>query len=365
MSSLGLGGARLVVVFGSGGVGKTTVAAAIATRAAHDGRRVLLLTVDPARRLASVLAAPLGDAPTRVPLGPTASGALFAAMLESGPSFDALLDRIVEGEGARAAIRKSAVYRGFSQTLARSHAYAALERIFAATLGAERDAYDLVVLDTPPGAAGLELLDAPGALARFAEDRVVTALTAGAGTPLLLGVRALFTAVAGATVARELAAFLGAFLPARAGFAERSRAVEHLLREVARRFFVVALDGPLGEASALFSALRARGLEPHATIANRVLGRTSPPWDRATVEASLGASGAEARALSEAHALGAAVRASDERRAPLLAAFLGSTAAPIVLRLPRRNDDPAGVAALLDLVPGDAPHVVAGSMTER
>ncbi len=356
MTALGLDTARLAVVFGSGGVGKTTVAAALAARAAHEGRRVLLLTVDPARRLASVLAVPLGDAPVRIPLERGGSGELSAAMLESGASFDALLDRIVEGEGARAAIRKSAVYRGFSRTLARSHAYAALERIFAATLGAERAAYDLVVLDTPPGAAGLELCDAPGALARFAEDRVVTALTAGAGTPLLLGVRALFTAIAGATVARELAAFLGAFLPARAGFAERARAVEHLLRDVARRYFVVALDGPLREGSALYAALTARGLEPHATIANRVLGRTSPPWDRDAVATSLGASTDEARALSEAHALGAAVRAADARRGPLLSAFADATSAPIVRRLSRRTDDPTGIAALLDLLPGDAPR---------
>ncbi|MCB9617705.1 MAG: AAA family ATPase [Sandaracinus sp.] len=243
---------RLVVCVGPGGVGKTTTAAALALRAARLGRRALVLTVDPAKRLADALGLEgLDDRVQRVPnVGSTEGGSLDAAMLDTKASFDALITRVAEGE-AREAILENRVYRAFSKTLARSHAYVAAERLYDVTHGGH---YDLVVLDTPPTRSALEILDAPSKLAQFLDQDVLRffleerrgfagtfASLAGLGGAAALE---LLGRLAGKTVVAELVAFFRLLAHLREGFQHRAEVTSALLRDPATGYVLVASSSP-------------------------------------------------------------------------------------------------------------------------
>ncbi len=263
---------RLIVCVGPGGVGKTTLAAALAVRAAVLGRRAFVLTIDPARRLASALGidggGATGDA-AEVPLASLdARGSLTAAMLEPQASYDALIRRIAPVD-ERERILDNRVYRAFSRTLARSHAYVAMEHLYDVLEGSSPP--DLVVLDTPPMRSALDVLDAPLALARFAEHRALGALTGRAAASAgAFAAGKLVGLLAGQEVGAELATFLRAFLGMRAGFAKRARAIDRVLREEARFVLVMAPDAThVADAEHLATGLRERGVTIEATLANR------------------------------------------------------------------------------------------------
>ena len=153
---------RLIVTVGPGGVGKTTLPAALALAAAQSGRKTLVLTIDPAKRLAQALGlSGVDDATHRVPMD---QGHLDAVMLDTGRSFDALIERVAKSDAQRDEIFENRIYRAFSRTMARSHAYIAMERLYHASTHGE---YDLIVLDTPPMRSALDILDAPERLVRF------------------------------------------------------------------------------------------------------------------------------------------------------------------------------------------------------
>lgn len=334
-------GARLVVVAGPGGVGKTTSAAAIAVAAARAGRRTLVLTADPARRLADALGIPVGR-------GETASIAglpLRAAMLESAQAFDALLPRMVPDAAARRRIEASPVYRRFSGSLARSHAYAALERVHEALFGPEASSLDLVVLDTPPMRGLLDLLDAPEALGTLAASRAIDVLL---GEPRSLRGRAtqrVLGLLTGPELGAGLAEFLAAFGPFRAGFAERSRRVAEAQRSTATRTVLVTRGdaGRIADARALAEALRRRGVPLHLVLGSATLRRRSPPWALHELPAALLAD--HRAAIEGAHERGAqerALQASDTERLTQLASELGVA----LWRTPMLADEPTDTAAL-------------------
>lgn len=358
---------RLVVCVGPGGVGKTTLAAALGVRAAMLGRRVFVLTIDPARRLADALdlSGQIGDAAHRVSLDAiSAPGSLEAAMLEASASYDALIARIAGSDAERNVILTNRVYRAFSRTLARSHAYVAMERLFHALEGP--DAPDLVILDTPPTRSALDILDAPGALSRFADDRVVDAL-AGTGAALSAGAYAagkLFGMLAGKELGAELSAFLRAFVSLRQGFSARARHTQRVLRDEARFVLVVAPEpSHLDDAAHLVDGLRERGIRLHTTLANRAF--TEDP--RAPLAALAPTSTAELTALAgrlapegEPSTLGILGRARahrqdvdalDRARRASLSAFerASGTAAADTLSLPYAGEEPTDVARLLAL----------------
>ena len=265
---------RLVVCVGPGGVGKTTSAAALALRAARSGRRALVLTIDPARRLADALGLDGLDDTLRTVTG---EPNLSAAMLDTKASYDALMGRIASGP-ARDAIVANRVYRAFSKTLARSHAYIAAERLYDVLAMGE---YDLVVLDTPPTRSALEILDAPHRLARFLDDDVLRfflkperGIAGSLASLASAGGRAavkLLGRLAGDDVTDELLAFFAVLADQREGFLERAQATAATLRDPSTGYVLVASTShtSLEDARALTTELVARDRRPGLFLFNR------------------------------------------------------------------------------------------------
>ncbi|RMG95331.1 MAG: hypothetical protein D6705_13965, partial [Deltaproteobacteria bacterium] len=282
-------GARLVVFAGPGGVGKTTLAAACGVAAARRGMRVLVLTADPARRLAAALglSSEMAD-PVPVPL-PGAAGALEAAMVVSRHVYDGLLARLLPPDATRALLEKNRMYAAFSRTLARSHAYAAIEHLHRSTEG---DRYDLVVLDTPPADATLQLLEAPRRLRAFLNGALLRVFGAGrpAGRRLARYVgdgllRRWSTRILGASLLAETRAFFDVVGRLRDAFTSRTEKVSRILRDDRTRFVLVTTPGPaaLATAADLAANLRHQGLPPDVLLANRAYAVLEPDDPRAIV----------------------------------------------------------------------------------
>ena len=160
---------RVVVCCGAGGVGKTTTAAAIALRAAEYGRTVVVLTIDPAKRLAQALGIQdLGNSPQRVPLAPEVSGQLHAMMLDMRRTFDEMVVQY-SGPDRAQAILDNQFYQTVATSLAGTQEYMAMEKL-GQLLGEDR--WDLVVVDTPPSRNALDFLDAPKRLGSFMDSRL-------------------------------------------------------------------------------------------------------------------------------------------------------------------------------------------------
>jgi anion-transporting ArsA/GET3 family ATPase len=254
---------RLAFCVGVGGVGKTTFAAALALREALRGRTVLVLTADPARRLADALGIyGLRDVPSDIPLpGGATGGELHAAMLETKASADEIIRRAANDEARARRVLDNRIYQAFSNTLARSHAYAAMERVHE-TVHDPR--YDLVVVDTPPAQSSIEILDAPARLVRFLDQRVVRwFLRASDDAPQLRGgaiAQRLLRSVAGYSLVSALTEFLNEMAFLREGFAERAKDVRDLMRSSSTSFVLVSTADSVG-------------IEAAKSIAGEVVGR--------------------------------------------------------------------------------------------
>jgi anion-transporting ArsA/GET3 family ATPase len=276
---------RVVVCVGSGGVGKTTVAAAIALHAAVEGRKAIVCTIDPARRLANSLGlTELGNVETRVPeekmraAGIEPRGELWAMMLDTKRTWDDLIIRHAAPD-RRDAILRSRFYQQLSSALAGSQEYVAMEKIVE--LAGDRD-YDLLVLDTPPTAHALDFLDAPNRVLDFlGNDRMrwmlAPALKAGqVGLKMfnLTGgyfVRTL-SRLTGLEVLEELAEFLSMLAPMYDVFKERAAQVKQVLGSPQSAFVLVSSPNPLTVDEAIyFHALLMQDAMPlGAVVANRV-----------------------------------------------------------------------------------------------
>lgn len=275
---------RLLVSVGPGGVGKTTVSAAIALRAAELGRRTLVLTIDPAKRLADALGLTgLADRIREVPTddlrksGVEVPGQLFAAMFDNAASMDTLMQRVAPDAETRDKILRNRVYRAMAGTLARSHAYLAMERLHEVM---SSGLYDLVILDTPPARNALDILDAPSRLATFLEEGVVKWFVR---TDKARGLRArimqssgaaatkLFEVVVGKELAQETIGFFEAFYGMREGFHERASAIQALLRAKHTSFVLVSSADAthLVDAEALATGIKSRGVAIDVAVFNR------------------------------------------------------------------------------------------------
>ncbi len=276
--------AHILVATGAGGVGKTTSAAAIGLAAAQQGRRTLVLTIDPARRLAQAMGLDaLGDEPTEVPLDEAhrgdGTGELWAMMLDMQTTFDRLIDRHATSPEEAASITSNRIYRQLSSTLSGTQEYMAMERLHELH---EEGAFDLLVIDTPPTRSALDFLDAPKRMTSFLEGRLLKLLlkpgvVAGRGIGKVVGAGATaFMRVAGRVTGMELlqdlADFFRDFEGMYDGFKQRAEEVLALLRAPSSRFVVVtsAEPPPLREARFFLERLEQEGLHAAGVIVNRV-----------------------------------------------------------------------------------------------
>ena len=276
---------RVLVCVGAGGVGKTTTSAALALGLARRGQRVAVVTIDPARRLASALGlTELPSEPRRVEVAQLAeqsgedgieSGELWAMMLDAKHTFDELIARLAPDEHAREEILANPVYRELSTAVAGSHELSAIAKLYE--LYEEHD-FDVIVLDTPPSRNALDFLDAPGRLLGFLEGRALqvflgpgglTARVFGRGTALVF---AIFARVTGVDMLGELSRFFRALSGVIGAFGERTRSVEELLRDEHTSFVIVTSPEPEPALEARFLAerLTAAGMPVGALIVNRV-----------------------------------------------------------------------------------------------
>jgi anion-transporting ArsA/GET3 family ATPase len=268
-----LDAARLVVCVGSGGVGKTTTAAAIAVRGARRGRRAIVLTIDPARRLATSLGlSAIGNQATRIH-GDDLPGELWAAMLDSQGTFDDLVRRIAPSSAVRERILANHVYRHMSDAFAGSQDYMAIERLYDL---ATDPRYDLVVLDTPPAKNALDFLESPGRLVNFLDERVLRWFLAPYEGRRWFGTSSVVHWLLGQVFGKEflddLAGFFQDFEGLYEGFRARHDAVGALLRAPTTQFVTVcAPTEPSADIAAFFqSELTTRGFARGGVIVNQV-----------------------------------------------------------------------------------------------
>lgn len=283
-----LEGREVVVCAGAGGVGKTTSAAAIGLGMAARGHKVAVLTIDPARRLASALGVPeLGNEERRVSparleeAGLEVPGELWAMMLDAKKTFDALIERHAPDERTRAAVLANPIYQELSSAVAGSQEYMAMEKLHE--LHSE-GRYDLLVLDTPPSRNALDFLDAPERLRRFLDSRSLQFFLRPNRAGLKIvgrGGGALFAVlsrVTGVDLLEDLSEFFRSFGDMSEGFRDRAERVGALLADRRTSFLVVSSPAPEAVDEALFlrRRLRESGLHFGGGIVNRVHG--APRW---------------------------------------------------------------------------------------
>jgi anion-transporting ArsA/GET3 family ATPase len=258
---------RILICVGSGGVGKTTTAATLALVGARRGRKTLVLTIDPAKRLANSLGLPQLDheerrvAPERLAVAGAAhpGGSLHAMMLDQKRAFDEIVAQYASDPGAMARILENRIYQQISGSLTGAHEYAAMATLDQ--LARERD-YDLIVVDTPPTAHALDFLDAPekvaGAIDSPALEWFIKPFkTTGAFSLKLVGVGGSFVLkrvakFVGSSFLEQMARFFVEFQDVLKGFRERARDVDQLLRSDSVGFVCVASPEPAAVDEALF-----------------------------------------------------------------------------------------------------------------
>lgn len=272
----------LIVVCGSGGVGKTSVSAALGVLAAtQTEKRVLVLTVDPAKRLANALGlSEFGNAEVQITrdLFKTSKtklrGSLAAAMIDTKASWDELITRHAPDEATRNSVLQNSLYKNLTERFVHSHDYIAIERLYQAH---SCGAYDLIIVDTPPSRNALTVLDAPKRMQDFFSSRLLKLLTANSQWQLLALAAKPFYEIAdrllGKGLLRDVAEFFTLFRTMETGFVERAKKVEALLHDPKTSFAVVTTleDAPLSEAEFLSAALKERKFSTNLAIANRVI----------------------------------------------------------------------------------------------
>jgi len=276
-------GTRVVVCAGAGGVGKTTTAAALAAGMAQRGRRVLVLTIDPARRLAGALGIPeTDDDEHEVDLaahGMAGSGSLHAAMLDARRTFDALVREQAPTPEAAERILRNPIYQQLAGAVAGSHEYMAMERLYEVWSSGR---FDLIVLDTPPSRHALDFLEAPGRVTRFVDGRALRLLVRPSVRAGRLGMRMLGAGpnlalaaverLTGVTLLADISEFLASFEGMYEGFQRRADEVARLLASPDTTFLLVTvpLTEPIQEADFFWRALRERGLPFGGVVMNKV-----------------------------------------------------------------------------------------------
>jgi anion-transporting ArsA/GET3 family ATPase len=296
---------KIIVCCGSGGVGKTTTAAALALRAAEEhGRRTVVLTIDPARRLAQSLGlSELDNTPRQVK-----DTKLHAMMLDMKRTFDEVVLTHTAPERAKE-IFANPFYQAMSSTFSGTQEYMAMEKLSQLRAG---NNWDLIVVDTPPSRSALDFLDAPARLGRFLDGRMLRVLLG----PARAGSRSVFNLAAatfgafskvvqkilGAQLLTDLSGFVSALDSMFGGFRERAEATYRILQDPQTAFVLVAAPEPdaIREAAYFAERLNAERMPLAGLVLNRVHETAVPELDAAT-------SAAAASSLQESHPLTAEV----------------------------------------------------------
>lgn len=329
---------RIVVCCGSGGVGKTTTAAALGVRAAEQGRKVVVLTIDPARRLAQSMGIDaLDNVPRRVEgIDGTAGGELHAMMLDMKRTFDEFVEAHAEPERARA-ILANPFYQSLSAGFAGTQEYMAMEK-----LGQLRalDEWDLIIVDTPPSRSALDFLDAPKRLGSFLDGKFIKILMAPARVGGRAGMKFLNVGVSmmtgtvskvlGGQLMRDVQTFAAAMDTMFGGFRTRAEATYRLLQAPGTAFLVVAAPerDALREAAYFVERLAADKMPLAGLVLNRVHGSGA---------AQLSAE----RALAAAETLALGLTETPGVPAPANAAAAANSAALVEGTDPAGETDPA------------------------
>ena len=273
----------VVVCAGGGGVGKTTTSAALGLALARRGRSTLIVTIDPARRLAGALGVPISHEVTRVTL-PAAGGRLFALMPDPRRSLRTFIEHLFEEEpGARARVQANGIYRGFADAAAGVHELVAVNLVARATM---LFTFDVVVIDTAPSRHAIDFVTYPGRLATLLGGRAVTWLSSlarhapeaqagGAATmrpPARAGtIEKLVRRVTGPVLARDTAALFGELAHVRARFVAQAERASELLLGQRTAYALVAAPTAAAHEDVLFLAKRLEelGHAPRSIVINR------------------------------------------------------------------------------------------------
>ncbi len=362
-----------LVCCGSGGVGKTTTAAVLAIHAARSGRSAVVVTIDPARRLAQALGLDRLDDVARIidpamwdPHGERRpGGSLSAVMLDVKATFDNLVRKYAPGAQQAERILANTFYRNISSALSGTQEYMAMEKLYELHQESE---YDLVVVDTPPTRNALDFLDAPNRLTKFLEGRTFRFLTApGRGGMRIVNAaaRGFFKAIAriiGSEVLEDVAEFFTAFEGMYQGFHARASKVRELLGSGDTAFVLVASPrrDALEEAEFFGAALAEMGFPVKAAIVNRMHPPFSPALAQATRlraetlgESAAGAgddrAGSDLRLLADLYANLASFQEVAQREESHLEALTRLVAPAPVARIPFLGDDVHDFATLRQL----------------
>lgn len=344
---------EIVISCGSGGVGKTTTAAAAAAMAAtHLGGKVLVLTVDPAKRLANALGLErFGNVETRVPdaafagAGVEPRGELWAAMLDTKQSWDDLIARHAPDAKTREAILANSIYQNISGRFVQSHDYIAMERLYEIH---SSGTYDLIVVDTPPTRNAIDFLEAPDRMADFFSSKLLRWLTAPSKSRVMNFASKPFYTVAdrilGSQFLEDIAEFFSLFQAMAPGFVERADAVTKILSDKRTTFVVVSTleAAPLHEAEFFIDALDERKLHLGALVLNKVL----PSYLRRTAT-----TGVAKRLCSDAETLAGVVPdAGDARDTARVLGTIGESFLNYQVVAKREAEQRAGLARTPDVV---------------
>lgn len=359
-----LSGGRLVVpharevmlVVGPGGVGKTTVAAALALRAADSGRRTIVVTIDPSRRLAQALgiAKGGGQAPGEIVPIPDSHGRLDGLLLDTPSTFDAIVRQHSVDAKAAEAMLNNPIYRATVRHLAGALEFAATAQVYMLH-AAKR--WDLVVLDTPPTANAIEFLDTPAHLTEIVGNPAAKFLSSssrigmrflGLGSGVLLKV---LSAIGGGEFVKDLGGFLRDFSSALSEFERRAGKVADLITSPSTGVVLTtsATDFSVREASSFVGVLVERGLRIDGVVLNR-FDAAVPPWpgDEAALEV-LAARGGDASSVARAREIHVALTRQAEQAAVALDELRDRWPSTPVCPVPRIDPPPTSIAELREM----------------
>lgn len=283
-----LGHAEVILCLGSGGVGKTTTAAALAIALAGQGERVVVLTIDPARRLADALGQADGlsnepqlvDDVWRQPKAggskPSTLGAVWATMLDPSDTLTAIVESEVADPATAERILNNRLFLNLTTSLSGTNEYMATERLFQLVVD---DRFDRVIVDTPPSRHAIDFLDSPGRLSRFVNHRLYRSVfapksgllkTLSLGSQRLLG---LLGRLVGSDLVDDVVSFFSDFEGLDEGFERRANAISDLLASDRSAYVLVTSprSEPINEAQWILENLNQRSLDAHAIIVNRAL----------------------------------------------------------------------------------------------